>query len=111
MPLGLHHLEKRKRIYKKLEPYPHPDKWKRFLDKLIYFVGIFTPIITIPQLLDIWIGKNAVGVSLVSWTGYLIAVCFWFLYGLAHKEKPIIISYGLLVVMDFFVVVGILLYG
>jgi len=111
MPAGFHHLHKRKRVYENLEPYPHPDKWKRFLDKLIYAVGIFTPIITIPQLAEIWLNQNASGVSIISWTGYLIAVCFWFLYGLAHKEKPIILSYGLLIIMDFFVVLGIILYS
>lgn len=111
MTEGLHHFHRRKRIHEKLEPYPHPNKWKRLLDKIIYFVGIFVPIVTIPQLLEIWVNKNASGVSLISWSGYLIAVSFWFLYGIAHKEKPIIFSYGLLVVMDFFVVLGIIFFG
>jgi len=111
MTEGLHHFHKRKRIHEKYEAYPSSDKLKNFLDKLIYFVGIFTPIVTIPQLLEIWLNQNASGVSLISWAGYLIAVSFWLVYGLVHKEKPIIFSYALLVIMDFFVVLGIILYG
>ena len=64
---GLHHFYKRKRIYQKLEPYPHPNKWKRLMDKLIYAVGIFGPVMTIPQLTKIWLDKNAAGVSAISW--------------------------------------------
>jgi len=48
MTEGLHHFHRRKRIYQKHEPYPHPDKWKRFMDHAIYCVGVFGPIMTIP---------------------------------------------------------------
>ena len=82
MTTGLHHFHKRKRIHENLEPYPHPDKLKNFLDRIIYFIGIFTPIVTVPQLLEIWVNQNASGVSLISWAGYLIAVSFWLVYGL-----------------------------
>jgi len=39
----------------KEEPYPHPNKWKRLMDKLIYFAGVLGPIMTIPQLSKIWV--------------------------------------------------------
>ena len=32
MSFATHHLHKRKRIHKGHEKYPHPKKWKRFLD-------------------------------------------------------------------------------
>jgi len=38
---GLHHIKKR--MHKKREPYPHPDKWKGYLDRFIYAVGIMGP--------------------------------------------------------------------
>ena len=108
---GLHHFHKRKRIHIEHEPYPHPNKWKRIMDKLIYFVGIFGPIMTLPQLMIIWIEKNAAGVSLISWGSYLIIAVFWIIYGIMHKEKPIIITYSLWVLLDIFIVIGVLLYG
>jgi len=38
--IAVHHLHKRKRIHEKHEVYPHPDKWKNRLDKIIYFIAI-----------------------------------------------------------------------
>ncbi|MFC1691296.1 SemiSWEET family sugar transporter [Nanoarchaeota archaeon] len=107
---GLHHFHKRKRIHHKHEQYPHPDKFKRFMDKAIYVVGVLGPIMTIPQLLKIWVDKNAIGVSLVSWIAYLIGAVFWVVYGIIHKEKPIIITYALWIVLDIFIVAGIIIY-
>ena len=108
---GLHHFHKRKRIHQNLEPYPHPDKWISFLDKLVYFIGIFTPIITVPQIIEIWVNHNASGVSLISWAGYFVASVFWFAYGITHKEKPIIFSSALLALANFLVVLGIIFFG
>ena len=50
---ALHHQNIRKRIHKKHEEYPHPDKLKRFYDKFIYLVVIIAPIANIPQLLRV----------------------------------------------------------
>ncbi|MBW2999558.1 hypothetical protein KY339_02695 [Candidatus Woesearchaeota archaeon] len=108
---GLHHFHKRKRIHVKHEPYPHPKKWKRFIDKTIYAVGVFGPLMTIPQLTKIWIDKNAAGVSAISWGAYLITAIFWFIYGVAHKEKPIIVTYAIWIFLEIFIVIGAVLYG
>jgi len=108
---GLHHFHKRKRKYQKQEPYPHPDKLKRFMDKAIYFVAIFGPIMTLPQVAKIWIDKNASGVSILSWGSYLIVGIFWLIYGIMHKEKPIIIANILWIVLEIFIVIGTLIYG
>lgn len=108
---GLHHFHRRKRIYQNHEPYPHPNKWKRFMDKLIYVVGIVVPIMTVPQFLKIWVDKNAQGISLISWVTYAIASLFWAVYGVMHKEKPIILTSSLLLILDAFIVVGAIIYG
>jgi len=62
---GLYHQPIRKTIYQKHEE--HPDRLKRFYDKFIYFVVIIAPIANIPQLLKVWIEKDASGVSSLSW--------------------------------------------
>lgn len=107
----LHHAHRRKRIHQKHEPYPHPHKWKRFLDRIIYVVGVAGPIVTIPQITKIWIEKNATGVSLTAWTGYTIFAVIWLLYGIAHKEKPIIITYSAVIIANTFVTIGTFIYG
>jgi len=87
----------------KEEPYPHPNKWKRLMDKLIYFAGVLGPIMTIPQLSKIWVEKNASGVSALSWGAYGVGACFWIIYGFMHKEKPIIITYCSLFLLSIFI--------
>ena len=108
---GLHHIHKRKRIYLKHEPYPHPDKWKRLMDKLVYAVGIIGPLMTTPQAAKIWINHNAVGISLISWITYTFSSVIWSVYGIMHKDKPITISSLMFVVVNLLVVVGALIYG
>ena len=107
----IHHYHTRKRIYKKLEEYPPPNNWKRFLDKSIYVVGAVCPIMTIPQLMKIWVEKNASGVSAISWSAYLVAAIFWLSYGITHKEKPIILTYSIWILLEIFIVIGTLMYG
>lgn len=108
---GLHHHHIRKRIHHKYEEYPHPHKFKRFIDRAIYVVGIVGPLMTIPQIVKIWVYQNASGVSLASWIAFSITSSFWLMYGIVHKEKPIIITYALWVLLKISIVIGILLYG
>jgi len=108
--IGLHHFSRRKRIYQKHEPYPHPNKWKRLMDKLIYVIGILGPIMTIPQLMKVWIEKNVAGLSIVSWGAYLIIAIFWLVYGIMHKDKPIVFSSGLWIIVHSLIIVGVVLY-
>ena len=106
---GLHHFLIRKRIHKDHEPYPHPDRLKNAMDKLIYIIGICGPILSIPQIYNIWFLGYAAGVSVVTWLGFAFIGSFWIFYGVLHKNKPIIISHSLWVIVDLIVVVGVIL--
>ena len=108
---GFHHFHKRKRVHEKLEPYPNPNKLKRFIDFLIYLGGILGPLFTVPQLTKIWFDKNATGVSVISWGGYTIGAIFWVMYGVIHKEKAIIFTYGIWVILDLFIFIGVLIFN
>lgn len=108
---GLHHISKRKRIYQRFEEYPHSKKFVRFLDNLLVIVAIIGPLLALPQVLKIFLLKNATGVSLVSWSSWLVLGIMWLIYGFVHKEKPIIIAYILWTIMHSLVVIGVLLYG
>lgn len=108
---GLYHIQRRKRIHEQHEKFPHPNKWIRLLDNIVLVVGIIGPAMTIPQVLKIWLEQNAAGVSLISWSAYLILDLVWLLYGLVHKVKPIIISYLVWFILEVFLIAGILKYG
>lgn len=97
---GLHdHIKKSK--HKKPGP---------FIDRAIYGIGLVGPIMTIPQITKIWIEKNTSGISALSWTSYMIVAIFWIIYGLAHKEKPLVFISGIWIVLDGFILAGTVLY-
>ncbi len=80
------------------------------MDRFIYVVGVFGPLMTIPQVTKIWFEKNATGVSVISWISYLLCAIFWLIYGVMHREKPIIVTYAIWIVLDFLIVIGALIY-
>jgi len=108
---GLHHIEKRKRTIGKHEPYPSKDKLKNIVDKSVYIAGLFGLVMTIPQILKIWVEQNASGVSILSWIAYLFMSSAWVAYGMVHKEKLIVFTYTLWVLMKILIIVGVILYG
>jgi uncharacterized protein with PQ loop repeat len=82
-----------------------------FLDKLTFIVGVIGPFTVLPQTYTIFSTKSASGVSLTTWILIFIVTFPWILYGLAHKEKNIIVSFILWEVVNLSVVIGVLLYG
>jgi uncharacterized protein with PQ loop repeat len=110
MHIGLHHRDLRKRLYKNLEKYPHPDKFKRVFDKFIYVVAFITPIANIPQLFNIWYLRDGSGVSVLSWASFTCISVIWLIYGIIHKEKPIIIMNSLLIFAQGLITIGALIY-
>ncbi len=108
--MAIHHVHLRKRVHQKLEPYPNPEPWKNLLDKLVFGVALFSALMTIPQILQIWGHSDSSGVSVLSWGAYTLASCFWVGYGLVHREPVIITVYSLFAVLNFLVVLGALLH-
>ena len=108
---GMHHLHVRKRVHQNLEPFPHPNKYKAFLDKIIYVVGISGPIMTLPQVFKIYLEKSAGGVSLISWSWYLFTAIIWLFYAIVHKEKPLIISNIFWILIEIVIVIEIIIYS
>jgi uncharacterized protein with PQ loop repeat len=108
---ALHHHSIRKRIYKKNEPFPHPEKLRRVFDRLIYVAVIFIPLLNIPQLFKIWYYKSAAGVSAISWFGFSIFAVIWTIYGILHDEKPIVYMHLLLILMQLSIAIGAVIYG
>jgi|SRR3989344_7237364 len=105
-----HHLHLRKRISKGLEPYPARSSGKRILDKIVLAAGIIGPAMSIPQIVLIYSTKNASGIEPISWVSWAILNIPWILYGLAHKEPPIVMTYSLWLVCNMLIFIGGILY-
>jgi uncharacterized protein with PQ loop repeat len=105
--LGLRHKYERRQKTKN----PPKSQYLVFLDKLTFIVGTIGPFTVLPQIYSIFTTKSAHGVSLTTWTLIFIVTFPWILYGIAHKEKNIIVSFILWEVVNLGVVIGVLLYG
>ena len=54
-------------------PVTHTTYPNTLLRRLLGGMSLFTLLMTIPQVLTIWVGHRAAGVSLLSWSAYLIS--------------------------------------
>lgn len=80
------------------------------LDHFIYLIAFAGPIMTIPQIYDIWVTKQP-SINLLTWGSYLAIGGVWLYYGILHKEKPIIFSNILGIITTGLVFLGALIYS
>jgi len=52
------------------------------INRLLESLSIFTMVMTVPQVLTIWVSHQGEGISLPSWGAYLLSALVWFWYGL-----------------------------
>lgn len=110
MSLVHHHKSVRKRISKKLAPFPHPIRWKRHLDRSVAILGVGNFFATLPQVYVIWESQDAGSVSPISWGYYTLFASVLLTYGVVHREKPIIITYACSTIVHAVVTIGAIIY-
>jgi uncharacterized protein with PQ loop repeat len=81
------------------------------LRRVLGGMSVFTMLMTVPQVMTIWVGHQAAGVSVVSWSAYLLSAILWFWYGLQKRDKNIYLPCVGWAGMDAAVIVGALVYG
>lgn len=106
---GHFHLHKRHRTQHG-EPFHSTDRLKKYVDRTCYFFSILMPLTTIPQIHLIYSEHEVSGVSLSMWILYCIGVIPFFLYGIIHKERQLVILNSLWMIAQVVVIVGILMY-
>jgi uncharacterized protein with PQ loop repeat len=72
-------------------------------------VGVCMPFVTLPQLYSVLTAHNLQGVSLVTWSFYTLQAGTFAIFSLRHKEKPLIITYIPLFIIETWIV-AVLLY-
>lgn len=58
-----------------------PSLFKSTIEKFAYIAGIASPVVTLPQVFQIWISRDSLGVSLVTWISPFNRYCndsIWF---------------------------------
>jgi uncharacterized protein with PQ loop repeat len=81
------------------------------LEKILRLLSIVTIIMTVPQVLAIWVGGNVGGVSIVSWAAYLFSACLWFIYGIQKRDKTIYLACIGWIFLDAAVVIGVIVHS
>jgi uncharacterized protein with PQ loop repeat len=81
------------------------------LRRLLGGLSIFTMLMTIPQVLTIWVGHQAAGVSILSWGAYLASAVLWFWFGMRRHDKNIYLPCVGWMALDTAVIVGAVVYG
>ena len=85
---------------------PHAAPPGSGLEKVLRVFSIVTMLMTIPQVLTVWMSHDAGGVSVVSWAAYLLSACLWFVYGLQKHDKTIYVACIGWILLDAAIVVG-----
>ena len=81
------------------------------LRRVLGFMSIATMLLTIPQVWTIWVGHEAAGVSLVSWSAYLASALLWLWHGIEQRDWNIYLPCIGWIALDAAVIAGIVVYG
>jgi uncharacterized protein with PQ loop repeat len=81
------------------------------LRRVLGGMSIFTMLMTIPQVFTIWVTRQAAGVSLLSWSAYLLSAVLWFWFGIQKRDKNIYLACVGWIALDIAVIIGVIVYG
>ena len=74
-------------------------------------MSAFTIVMTVPQIWTIWVGHQAAGVSILSWSAYLLSALLWFWHGLRKRDRNIYLACVAWIAADSAVIAGALVYS
>ena len=99
-----------------MAPYPagpgaHAPISDALLRRALGVMSVFTIVMTVPQIWTIWIGHQAAGVSILSWSAYLLAALLWFWHGLRLHDRNIFLPCIGWILADSAVIAGAFVYG
>jgi uncharacterized protein with PQ loop repeat len=81
------------------------------LRRVLGGMSAFTMLMTLPQVVTIWVGHQAAGVSILSWSAYLVSALLWFWFGLRQHDRNIYLPCVGWIVLDSAVIAGAFVYG
>jgi uncharacterized protein with PQ loop repeat len=73
--------------------------------------GVLESFMTAPQIWTLWVGHQAAGVSILTWSAYLVSALLWFWHGLRSRDKNIYLPCIGWIAADGAVIAGAIVYG
>lgn len=89
----------------------HASQQDSMLRRLLGGMSIFTLAMTVPQVWTVWVNHQASGVSVLSWSAYLLSALLWFWFGLQQGDRNVYLPCVGWVILDGAVIAGALIYG
>ena len=80
------------------------------VDRITMIVGMCLPLVTIPQLYTVLKTKQSQNISLLTWSFFTLQAGIFAWFAIKHKEKPLIITYIPLFLIELSLVVAIIYY-
>ena len=74
-------------------------------------MSVFTMLMTLPQVGAIWLGHRAGGVSVASWSAYLVSAVLWLIHGVRQGDRNIYLPCIGWIVLDSAVLLGAIVYS
>lgn len=94
-----------------MNPAGQASRSETAMRRVLGGMSAFTLLMTVPQVLTIWVGHQAAGVSVLSWGAYLLSAILWFWYGLMKRDKNIYLPCIGWIGLDAAVIVGAFVYA
>jgi len=92
-------------------PAAHAAISETLLRRALGGMSIFTIVMTVPQIWNIWVDQQAAGVSVLSWSAYLVSALLWFWHGVRQRDRNIYLPCIGWIAADGAVIAGAILYG
>lgn len=80
------------------------------LERVLNLLSLFTMAMTVPQVVAVWTQQNAGGVSLISWSAYLLAAVVWLFHGLQKRDPAIYLACIGWIILDAAIVMGVVVH-
>ncbi len=77
---------------------------------LVYLATTLSLLFTLDQARLVWLEHNAAGVSPLSWSFYTLSSLVWFAYGYVHRDRIILTTQFLWVIVNLTVALGVFIY-
>jgi uncharacterized protein with PQ loop repeat len=77
------------------------------LERMLRILSVVSMAMTVPQVVAVW-SAGAAGVSLASWSTYLVSACLWLVYGVRKRDPTIYVACIGWILLDAAIVAGIL---
>lgn len=89
----------------------HHIKPKKPIDRAMDVVAVVSPMLGVPQAIQVFTTQDAAGLSLFSWLAFAAVAVVILLYAVSHQIKPLIIAQSLWLAVYAAIIPGILMYS